>query len=322
VDSVALIAPDELPLIRGEWEWLWAEVPDAGPFQSPAWLLPWTEVYAPGRCRAAGLWRDGHLAALVAGFVWQGSLLLAGTGPGDHASPLFAPGTQEKAPSLLEALANAVNEPFDRIDLQQLPPDSPLANAELNGFSAASETGDPCLVLQLGGSDGMANVPKRTRSNWRYSVRRLERERVQLEKVGAEQIAEAAVGLERLHRLRWRAKGEEGVLADDLAARHLRLAIPELARARLLRMHRLQAGTQMVASLFAMRGARSTCYYLSGFDPEWASSSPGTALVGATIAQAAREGCSEFDFLRGQELYKYTWGADDRIRMRRILSRV
>jgi CelD/BcsL family acetyltransferase involved in cellulose biosynthesis len=27
--------------LRAEWEALWASIPDATPFQHPAWLLPW-----------------------------------------------------------------------------------------------------------------------------------------------------------------------------------------------------------------------------------------------------------------------------------------
>ena len=319
--EIRVIGADDLRAIKAEWGRLWAAVPDASPFQSPAWLLAWAEVYAPGRCRAAALWRDGKLAALVPAFLWEGSLLLAGTGPSDHHSALFVPGAEAAACELLVALAHGTPEPFSRIDLQQLSPDSPVASVKLEGFTVADHVGDPCLFLRLHGAEGMAAVPKRICSNWRYAMRRLEREGARLEIVAPEQAAEATAELARLHAIRWRAEGEDGVLADEFAERHLSRAIPELAGAGLLRMHRLRHREETVAILLAMRGVQSTCYYLSGFDPAWASLSPGTALIGAAIAQAAAEGCTGFDFLRGEEEYKYRWGAEDRPRLRRVFTR-
>lgn len=308
-NGIEVIAPDALPCLRGEWQELWARVPDASPFAHPAWLLPWAEVYAPGRCWAATHRDGGDLNAIVAGFVWDSALRLAGTGPSDHATALIARQSPALADELLAALADGACHSFARIDLQQLPGESPLGG---------TADGEPCLVLPLAGEDGMARVSKKTRSNWRYSVRRLEREGAVVELVAAEDAADAARDLERLHAMRWREEGEEGVLADDLAARHLRVAIAELARDGLLRMHRLRRGKESVAILFAMRGGRSTCFYLSGFDPAWSKLSPGNALVGAAIARAAAEGCTEFDFLRGKEDYKYRWGATERPTRRRV----
>ncbi|MBV9891007.1 MAG: GNAT family N-acetyltransferase, partial [Rhizobacter sp.] len=66
-------------------------------------------------------------------------------------------------------------------------------------------------------------------------------------------------------------------------------------------------------------GEGQTCCYLSGFDPEFARLSPVTALIGETIAGAAREGDRCVDFLRGDEPYKFAWGASPERRWRRLL---
>jgi CelD/BcsL family acetyltransferase involved in cellulose biosynthesis len=308
--AVTVEIVDDLQEIRSEWESLWNRTPDASPFQHPAWVIPWARVYAPGRCRAAALRKDGRLESLAAAFVWERTLLLAGTGPSDHSTALLAPGAETAVDELVDRLADAVHEPFDRIDLKQLPPRTALA---------AGSEGESCVVLALNGEDGMANVPAKMRSNWRYAVRRLERQGATVELASAEQASDAAAELKRLHLMRWNSEGQEGVIADELVQQHLRLAIAELAGAGLLRMHRLRAGGDVVAVLFAMRGGASTCYYLSGFNPAWAKLSPGTALVGTAIARAAEEGCREFDFLRGQEEYKYGWGAEDRPMGRRVM---
>jgi len=56
---------------------------------------------------------------------------------------------------------------------------------------------------------------------------------------------------------------------------------------------------------------------LSGFDPKFASISPGTLLIGHAIEQAMADGSQAFDFLRGVERYKYLWGAHDTATYRR-----
>jgi CelD/BcsL family acetyltransferase involved in cellulose biosynthesis len=293
---------DDLSAIRSEWEDLWSRVPAASPFQHPAWLMAWAQPYAPGRCRAATLWHDGYLEAVVPAFVWDGALLLAGTGPSDHAAALLSCESEQVA-LLVNAICEASPEPFDRIDFRQLASSSPLPG---------ERDGEPCLVVDLEGPDGMARASSRTRSHWRHAIRQLESEGAAFDLVGSGEASQAADELQRLHGLRWRAQGEEGALADELAQRHLAAATPELARAGLLRMHRLRVGNRTIALVFAMRGAQSTCFYLSGFDPAWAKLSPGTALVGTAIAHAAKEGCAEADFLRGREHYKYKWGARER----------
>jgi len=136
-------------------------------------------------------------------FVWQNALLLAGTGPSDHGGALILPGYEGWAGALLEAAAEAVDAPFDRIDLQQLAPESAWAEATLPGWRAETCDGHACMVLRLSGDDGMAAVPKKMRADWRYAVRRLVREGGVADLVPPNDTAEGIAELERLHALRW-----------------------------------------------------------------------------------------------------------------------
>lgn len=65
--------------------------------------------------------------------------------------------------------------------------------------------------------------------------------------------------------------------------------------------------------------------YNSGLDPAaFASLSPGVVLTAKSIEFAIAQGCKEFDFLRGDEEYKYRFGAVDtniyRIRLYRVTA--
>lgn len=49
--------------------------------------------------------------------------------------------------------------------------------------------------------------------------------------------------------------------------------------------------------------------------------SPGTLLIAHTIERALAEHCETVDFLRGNEAYKYFWGAQDEAAYRRAFFR-
>jgi CelD/BcsL family acetyltransferase involved in cellulose biosynthesis len=88
-------------------------------------------------------------------------------------------------------------------------------------------------------------------------------------------------------------------------------AIPSLAAAGLARVHGLTIGGRPAAVALALRDTRAVQYYIGGFDPAFASVSPGTLLIAHVVDRANAEGAAEVDFLRGGEAYKYRFGARD-----------
>ena len=318
--EVGFLDGEGLERIEPEWADLWHRC-TASPFQHPAWLLPWARRYAPGRTGAAALRVGGRLAGLAPVFTWEGALLLAGTGPSDHADWLLAPDAGYAADALLAEVTGAPGA-FDRIDLRQLPPGSALIDTPAPpGWQDAHEDDEPCHLAPLDGEDGLGAASKKCRANWRYAIRRIGREGGAVEPVPPGDTQRAMQNLSRLHALRWQAKGESGVLADPLLDGFLRDAAPALDHAGLLRLRRLRFGAETIAVLLVLAGRRTHHYYLGGFDPEYARLSPSAALVGAAMAQAAREGAEAFDFLRGAEPYKARWGARPGLTGRRILTR-
>lgn len=64
---------------------------------------------------------------------------------------------------------------------------------------------------------------------------------------------------------------------------------------------------------FADRHKRVLYAYFSGFNDDFADYSPGAVLKGWGIKRAIETGYKTYDFLRGAESYKYSFGAHDRI---------
>src|SRR3954463_2524345 len=124
-----------------------------------------------------------------------------------------------------------------------------------------------------------------------------------------------------LHGQRWTARHEPGVLGTPQVQRFHLEAAPRLLAAEMLRLYGLRIQGRVVGVYYGFAHRGRAYGYLSGFDPGSASQSPGSVLLAHAIHEAVREGCREFHFLRGQEPYKYAWGAVDRWNRRRSLRR-
>jgi CelD/BcsL family acetyltransferase involved in cellulose biosynthesis len=62
--------------------------------------------------------------------------------------------------------------------------------------------------------------------------------------------------------------------------------------------------------------------YNSGFDYQFSSYSPGWVLLGHLIQHAIQTGSRYFDFMRGDEDYKYRFGAADGFVTRALLKKI
>jgi CelD/BcsL family acetyltransferase involved in cellulose biosynthesis len=117
--------------------------------------------------------------------------------------------------------------------------------------------------------------------------------------------------LARLHRLRWAARGLNGMLNAELEAFH-RSAASAFARHGLLRLYTLKLGDSLAAAFYGFSAKGRSLYYLSGFDPAFERYSPGSLVVSHAIERAVtQDHAHTFDFLRGREAYKSAWGATE-----------
>src|SRR3954465_464864 len=86
---------EALAALESEWWELWKRVPAAGPFQSPAWLLPWWHAFAPGALHLIAAWRRRRLVALAPLYLENGArgrrLLPLGISLSDYQDLLIDP---------------------------------------------------------------------------------------------------------------------------------------------------------------------------------------------------------------------------------------
>jgi CelD/BcsL family acetyltransferase involved in cellulose biosynthesis len=223
--------------------------------------------------------------------------------------------------------------PWDVVDLRRLRCGDPAADALATAFGSREmredwtlnvEREDVCPVLSLEpGADFdayLARLPKKTRHEIRRKVRRAS---------GAGEIRltdsdDPLADLDSfidLHQKKW---GDRGLFpatpGGDASRVFFRRLFEEHGPDGALRLGFLTLGERRIAAGILFRTSDGYLYYNAGVDPDARELSPGVVMVAAYIQRAIAEGCRRLDFLRGNEPYKYDWGAVDEP-IQRILVR-
>ncbi len=309
LSSYIIDDPAGLDTLAADWWDLWERSPGATPFQSPAWLIPWWRAFAPGSLHVMAVRRGGRLVGLAPCYVETGSrrLLPIGVGTSDYLDILLDPDERDEVFDTLLSLFERA--PASIWEFPDAPPAARIAALAGRAASVEEAASSVCPVLDL--RQGMQGIPLRQRRNLAMARNRADRR-------GGHAITQAAGDsgfLELLvsqHTQAWHDRDEPGVYADVRVRAHHAAALPLLAERGLLRAYVLAIAGTPAAAYFGFHWRDQAAAYLTGYDPRFAFESSGTLLMGHVIADAVADGAVEFHFLRGQEPYKYRWGARDR----------
>ncbi|MBI4787167.1 MAG: GNAT family N-acetyltransferase [Chloroflexi bacterium] len=309
-----------LEALRPEWSRLWEQCPNATPFQSPEWLLPWWCHLGGGELLVLALRDEGTLVGLAPLFIheWQGRRQVSpiGVSYSDYHDVLLMPDVARAGAELILQRLAELRSRWDVCVLPELRDGPPLLSAAIpNELRAQVTPLEPCPVLALPATAGefVAQLSAHHRRNLRRACRLLEKGgRAQIERANEATRAEFVNALFRLHGVRWQEQNEPGVLSNPNVQRFHCDVTADFLRRGILRLYALRRNGAIDAVLYGFASGGRFYAYLGGFDPQLEQASPGTLLTFHAIQEAIREGCREYDFLRGAENYKYMWGARDR----------
>ena len=180
------------------------------------------------------------------------------------------------------------------------------------GLAAAIEQEDRCPVLELPNSwDAyLERLSGKDRHELRRKIRKLERElpgtsvRSHAAREGWD---DALADFLRLHRL---SKVGKARFMDERMEEFFRDSTRALAATGWARLWFLDWNGAAVASFLCLEHGRSIGLYNSGFDPTHAKLAPGLVLLTHVIGDAITRRVPVFDFLRGEEPYKYAFGPE------------
>jgi len=273
-----------------------------GPFPHRAFLETWWDLETTAADRlllaAAG---DGLIPAMVRNGVVE---LVGAPEVTDYHSPH---GTDLAAAMRLVAAAVPAATPFRFDSLPIAAADAVVAALTPLGVDETPQRHEVAAVLDLPASfdDYLAGIGKKERHETRRKLRRF------AETLGAP-VLERRIGAEAvrlftaMHR---KASGDKGRFMTArmerfFAALHVKAgAVIDVL-----------SGVDGVPVAAAFGFEDDTAYYLynSAYDPEASHGSPGVVLIVMLIENAIVSGYATFDFLKGDEAYKYRLGADPR----------
>lgn len=299
----------------------WADAanrdPCLTPFQTPVWLLTWWEHFGNGELRVMVFRHVGRVVGVIPLFLheWNGrrQLTLLGSGITDYLDPLLAPDHAAEIIARLECELRSWRD-WDVCDWQDLSAASPL----LRLGESVEEAPCTCAPLLTAYDEYLRQRPKNLRRGLRSDRAKADAEApVSFEPVNEAdpQLVQALIDL---HRARWQSAGEPGMIEANGAEAFLRAVAPRLAARDMLRFFVVRFAGQIAALILALRN-RTTLYgYLTAYDPAHQDFGFGREVLAQAIRHGHECGYRSWDFLRGEEPYKFLWGAQ-RVERRRVL---
>lgn len=311
---------DAFSRLAGEWDDLVDCSMTATPFQSLGYQQAWWSNLGPGELHTVTVRDDGgQLAAIACFYVVDGTLYFNGCTEETDYLDLIAPA--ERAGVLWDRVFDVLEgsdfPAWRGLDLCNIPAASPSNDilrqqAEKRGVQFQSAVQEVCPVVTLPDTFEayLMDLDKKQRHEIRRKRRRADAAQAELVTIGPEDDLTAAVEdfLELLQmsmpeKAEWLNEGRRAVFHE--------VAKAAMAAGTLQLMFLTHRGSR-AAALFNFDYKDRIWVYNSGFDiVEFGYLSPGVVLTAGAIEQAIENGRAAFDFLRGDESYKYRFGAED-----------
>jgi CelD/BcsL family acetyltransferase involved in cellulose biosynthesis len=242
------------------------------------------------------------------------SLLGEGFGGADYLDLLAKPeAAHAAAVAIFEWLARTAE--FDLLELDGLASDSPSLARLTERFETTPQlryrcaTRFVCPQVELAGDWSRLLKRSRRADNFKRRLRQI-RNYGGFEYRSVTAPTEAGAAFERflaLHEPRWSAQGGSDFTGHEALRAFHRDLVQRLAQAGLLRFDELWVEGACRASIYGIDDGQRYCFYNSGYDPAWKHASPGLVLLGLSIEAALARGVKLYDFLRGDEGYKFDW---------------
>lgn len=186
-------------------------------------------------------------------------------------------------------------------------------------FSTFEGSVCPYITLPDSIDELMNGLRPKFRKNLRRSMKNLQRDHGKMELKNYTDIGSLEETMQiffDLHQKRWIKRGHAGAFARQ-KQREMSLNCARLfAEKGWLNLFFLVVKSKPVAAQCCFEYNRKMYYWLGGFDPAFSSYSVGNLLIMQVLESCVERKIQEYDFMRGDEAYKFDWGAE----FRRLLN--
>lgn len=326
-----LRTPAEMDRLAGEWNDLLAQSASHVPFLRHEYLSAWWQTLGGGE------WPEGELAVITARRP-EGSL--AGIAPlfltrnreGEEALMLLGSieisdyldviARREEVPAFIEQLLAYLSGPpapaWQALDWYNLLEDSPTLAALSGaagrlGWNYTQERLQSAPYIRLPGDweAYLAGIDKKQRHEVRRKLRRAENHPQPVRWYFAEDEGRLDSEIDSFLELMAEDDEKRAFLSEPMRAQ-MRAAARAACRAGWLQLSFLEVGGEKAAGYFNFDYNNHIWVYNSGISQRFREISPGWVLLSYLLQWANEHQRASFDFMRGEEDYKYRFGGQNR----------
>ncbi|NDJ61197.1 MAG: GNAT family N-acetyltransferase [Chloroflexi bacterium] len=311
--------------LASEWNDLLKRSATDAIFCTWEWQSAWWQTYDAGKlwvvaCRDD----DGRLIGIAPWFIQpkEGESVVRTIGCVDVTDYVDLIIDHDHIDAVLDEFAGFLvnhRDAYDRVNLCNIPETSPtyalfVDKLKARGLDAKVELQEVCPVIKLPGTwdEYLDSLDKKQRGEIRRKLRRAEGEGdIEWYIVGREHDQNAE--FDRFLDLMAASHPEKReFLNDPKNLAFFKCILPLMAAQGWLKLSFLKVNGTAAATYCDFDYNNQILVYNSGLDPNaYAQLSPGIVLLSYNIRAAIETGHSVFDFLRGNETYKYRMGGQD-----------
>jgi CelD/BcsL family acetyltransferase involved in cellulose biosynthesis len=313
------------PSLADDWNRLAGDVP----CRQWEWLAPWWRHYSmPDAELFVLVVRDergevhGIAPWYIRGSLAQGRVVrFLGSGDvcSDYLTILTDPEHRAEAiNAIVDFLNGSAAREWDLIELTGVSAGDPsidefIGKMQSRDVLVHQQPGESCWRLELSSDwDEYVGTLSKTR---RERTRQLVRRNFNTGRVSIEEAANADDAhklyklLIELHQKRRTSLGGEGCFSDPRFTDYHREVIDNFLRVGQLRLQGVFLDGRPAAIVYELIGGGAIYFYQSGIETDLLDERPGWLGTISSLRSAIAEGFRTFDFMRGDEAYKASWGA-------------
>ena len=309
----------DTPFLRHEYQRGWWEHRGGGEWQNAQLIL--VSAREDGRLM-------GVAPLFIAEYEGKPTLLLNGSIEiSDYLDLIVRMGDHSRfITGLLDFLASSLADSWYAVDWYNLPDSSPTlaafkAESEKRGWTHLEEMYRPTPRIALNGDfdEYLSRVEKKQRHEIRRKMRRaIESERGVRWFIS--DMADPEAEIDSFLKLMEQDQGKASFLRDPMRAQ-MRDVIRTAHENGWLWLAFLEADGQRIAAALNFDYENKLWGYNAGVNRDFMDLSPGWVLLGFVLEWCCQNGRYEFDFMRGDEDYKYRFGGVNKYVMRAKLTR-
>lgn len=331
---------EEFDALKDEWNTLLSCSASHVPFLRHEYLAAWWRTLGGGEWSYGELYivtarrPDGQLGAVAPFFFTNNKdgepalMLLGSVEISDYLDVVICPqGIPAFVDALFEHLDGPQAPPWKVLDFYNLLESSPTlpaleAAAGQRGWAYQVERLQHCPYIPLPGDweAYLAAIDKKQRHEIRRKLRRAESNDVPVRWYISTDEASLEADIEAFLGLMEQDPEKRGFLTEAMRAQ-MRLIMQVAFHGGWLQLAFLEVGGVKAAAYLSFDYEGHIWVYNSGLDFSFSAISPGWVLLGYLLQWAIENQRQAFDFMRGDEEYKYRFGALDRLIVRATVRR-